>query len=289
MAEVEDEKALQKRVYDLTRAVKLVELRALLEEHPEVDVDGCKDGRGGRALFFACLNGHTECAQLLIDHRADVHAKNNYGQSALHAAAFERYLSPVKLLVQHGADVNCQSDNCFTPLMRSAHMDHLTTAQYLLKQKADVHYRISKEGYSKNQDALHCAMRKYGTDREPGTAFAFLSCNTDAKNVKINTYVTVDVRDAHIQTYTEVHSFIDEHHGILSLVLSDHVQVDTRVGLGGNGIYQEPLERVLEYLGLSMSKDRVVNASIDGEGVRRALIPGQLLNANHWFNKYKNR
>jgi hypothetical protein len=35
-----------------------------------------------------------------------------------------------------------------------------------------------------------------------------------------------------------------------------------------------------------MSKDQVVNMSIDGEAVKRALIPGHLLNANHWFNKY---
>jgi hypothetical protein len=45
-----------------------------------------------------------------------------------------------------------------------------------------------------------------------------------------------------------------------------------------------------------MNKDQVVNASIDGEeegeeegGVRRALIPGHLLNATHWFDKYKSR
>jgi hypothetical protein len=52
------------------------------------------------------------------------------------------------------------------------------------------------------------------------------------------------------------------------------------------GIYKEPLERTLEYFGLSMSKDQAVNTSIDGEeGVKRALIPGHLLNAKHWFQQ----
>jgi hypothetical protein len=31
----------------------------------------------------------------------------------------------------------------------------------------------------------------------------------------------------------------------------------------------------------------VVNTSIDGEAGRRALIPGHLLNAKHWFDKYE--
>jgi hypothetical protein len=43
MATVEDAKALQKQVYQLARTGKLVELTTVLEEHPEVDVDGHKD------------------------------------------------------------------------------------------------------------------------------------------------------------------------------------------------------------------------------------------------------
>jgi hypothetical protein len=133
-------------------------------------------------------------------------------------------------------------------------------------------------------------MRKHATDRTPGVAFAFLSCNTDAKNVEIDRYnVTTAIRDAHIETYQHVQAFIDEYHRILNLVLSEHVPVDPRFGLGQMGIYQEPLDHTLEYLGLSMSKDQVVNTSIDGETVRRALIPGHLPNANHWFDTYTNR
>jgi hypothetical protein len=163
----------------------------------------------------------------------------------------------------------------------------LTMAQYLLDHKADVHYRVSEEKFNKNKDALYWAMRTSVTDRTPGSAFAFLSCNADAKNVEIDYSLTAAIRDTHIGQYKHVQAYIDEYHGLLMRVLSERVEVDTRVGLTQNGIYQEPLERTLEYLGLSMSKDQVVNNSIDGEeGVRRALIPGHLLNASHWFIKY---
>jgi hypothetical protein len=92
--------------------------------------------------------------------------------------------------------------------------------------------------------------------------------------------------DGHIAEYKAVHAFIDEHHSILNLVLSEDVVVDGRVGRGGDGIYQEPLERVLEYTGMSMNIDQVVNASIDVDGKRRALIPGNVLEANHWYEEY---
>jgi hypothetical protein len=289
MAAVDDEKGAQNRIFNFATQGKLVEQRALLEEHPEVNVDGYRDVGGRTALYWVCVYGYTECAQLLIDHKADVNAKDNYGTSAPHEAASEGQLGCMKLLVQNGADMNCQNDDCWTPLMSCAFHGRPTIAQYLFEQKADVHYRISKEGYNKNMDALYWAMYKIATDRTPGIAFAFLSCNTDAKNVRIG-FLTAAMRDTHIEEYKHVQAFIEEYHRILNLELSEHVQVDTRVGRGDYGIYQEPLERTLEYLGLSMSKDQMVNTSIDGEeAVRRALIPGHLLNANHWFDKYKSR
>jgi hypothetical protein len=81
-------------------------------------------------------------------------------------------------------------------------------------------------------------MTKRATDRTPpGIAFAFLSCNTDAKNVRIDYEVTAAKRDAHIEDYQHVQAYIDEYHGILNCVLSEHVLVDTRVGRGDYGLY----------------------------------------------------
>jgi hypothetical protein len=296
MAAVEDEKALQERVNDLSMQGELVDLTALLKQHPELIVDGYVDRYGAvqRTLYWACCEGHTQCAQLLIEHKADVNFKDNRGQTALHDLAIDGLLGPMELLVQNRADVNIQDDDGQTPLTICLFHGHLPIAQYLLEQKADVHYRISHEGpgsvdYNAARwfkDAQHCAMLKDATNCTPGIAFAFLSLNTDAKNTESDYYTTI-MRDVRNEEYKHAQAYIDEYHRILNLVLSEHVQVDPRFGLGQMGIYQEPLERTLEYLGLSMSKDQVVNISIDGEGVRRALIPGHLLSANHWFDKYK--
>jgi hypothetical protein len=287
MATEEDAKALRERVYNCAYYGKLGELTEVLEEHPEVDVDGHKSQYGWTALYWACYSRHTECAQLLIDHKADVNNQSIHAGSILHSAAKNGYLVGVELLVENGADVNCQLDSGWTPVMSSSLMGRLNITHFLVEHKADVHHRVLEEEDSTNKDALYCAMGEYVSDRTPGFTFAMLLCNTDAKNVNIDDYVTAAMRDAHIEHYQHVQAFIDEYHRILNLVLSDHVPVDPRFGLGQMGIYQEPLERTLEYLGLSMSKDQVVNTSIDGEeGVKRALIPGHLLNANHWFHKY---
>jgi hypothetical protein len=63
--------------------------------------------------------------------------------------------------------------------------------------------------------------------------------------------------------------------------------VDKCVGRRGYGLYHEPLEQVLLYLGLSMDKNQTVNASIDGKHITRALVLGHPTNANLWFELYK--
>jgi hypothetical protein len=113
-----------------------------------------------------------------------------------------------------------------------------------------------------------------------------LLCNTNATGIAIGPDFTQATVDGHITEYKAVHAFIDEYHNVIKHALSQDVQVDPRCGLGQMGIYQEPLERVLEYMGLSMDIDQVVNDSIDVDGTRHTLLPGNVLEANHWHEKY---
>ena len=84
--------------------------------------------------------------------------------------------------------------------------------------------------------------------------------------------------------YANTQQFIERWHGIAMHALADDVEVDTRVGRGDNGLYHEALERVMEYLGLSMTANQRVNGSLDDDDdVRRVLLPNCARNARHWF------
>jgi hypothetical protein len=121
----------------------------------------------------------------------------------------------------------------------------------------------------------------------PGIPFVVLSCKTDSKNVLLDGSVTPALIDTHVREYKRIHNYIDECHNIIKHALSEDVVVDKRVGRRGNGLYHEPLEQALLYLGLSMKKNQIVNTSIDGSMGTRALISSHPINANLWYELYK--
>jgi ankyrin repeat protein len=310
-----DAMELSKQVFDICTNEEdpSTELRAFLDAHPQVSVTKYRSRHGTHALHWASFQGHAACVRMLLDQGADVHARDDDeetallltsisgnlecmqilidakadvnasgmgGETAAHYASLDGYPKRLQLLIDNHADLNVRENDGGTLAMGACRGGRLPCLQLLLDNKADLNVR-GKEG----KDALYWAIRQIEM------IFPVLCCNTDAKNVKIDEEEDDTVTEAEVAAYIEeykhIQAYIDEYHRVLKNTLFECVTVDPRFGLGMMGIYQEPLERVLEYLGMSMHKDQVVNASIDGGGVKRALIPFHVLNAEVWHNKYQ--
>jgi hypothetical protein len=247
---------------------------------------GVRDTQGCTPLHYVSLKGHLECLQTLIEHKADLESAAGNSSTSVAVAAAAGNPKCVSLLINAKADVNARNIYGYTPAAGACDADRLTCLQLLVNAKADLN--VKKET---GLDAVYGAMRTpqdEPTHRVLGMPFVVLSCNTDIKNVRIAEEVTAAVVNTHIIEYKQVHNFIDECHSVAEHALSEDVVVDTRVGRGDYGLYHEPLEQVLLYLGLSMNKNQTVNTSIDGKSSkRRALMPGHPTNANLWFKLYQ--
>jgi hypothetical protein len=300
---------------------KSLELEAFLEAHADVDLNYI--GRDNmRALHCTMAHGNVKNTRLLVDARADLEVRNSAGQTALQMASLTGDLECLQLLIENKADTRTVQDNGYAPPHGAAYGGHHESLNLLIHAQADVNARTGQDSTSamlacgedrltclqllldakcdlgvKRDDEISivfCAMaipRDQTVHRVPGMPFAVLSCNTDSKNAHGNlgiTMVTSATVDTHIDEYKQIHDFIDKNLDVTEYALSADAVVDTRVGRGDYGLYHEPLEQVLLYLGLSMKKDQTVNVSIDGKsGVKRALMPGHPTNANLWYELYQ--
>lgn len=94
---------------------KMDVVRELLEENPDMDVNG-KDSDGYSALHKAAYNGNCEMAELLLARGANIDGRTNLQWTPLHSACQWNHPKMVELLVSRGADVNALSEGKQTPL-----------------------------------------------------------------------------------------------------------------------------------------------------------------------------
>ena len=125
---------------------------------------------GTTVLMRAAKHGHAEVAGLLLEHGADINAKDNEGWTALMGAAWRGHAEMINFLLEHGADIDAKDNEGWTALMKAAWKGYAEAAKILLKHSTGVNAQdnagwtalmgASKEGRSEIAEALI----QYGAD-----------------------------------------------------------------------------------------------------------------------------
>ncbi|KAI8269529.1 Ankyrin repeat domain-containing protein 17 [Colletotrichum sp. SAR11_239] len=145
------------------RGGELENIREILAADPEAVNDPPRGYYGQTAIQAACMHGHEQAVQMLVDAGADIHfcGGNNFQRNALQiacghgnekvvdillnagakAAAGGGYITILKLLLQHGADINGASAKYkgYTALQGACLGGHLEIVDLLIKEGANVH------------------------------------------------------------------------------------------------------------------------------------------------------
>lgn len=143
------------KLTELLEACETCNLDVAKEILSEGNVDVNAPGPDGdKPLNIACLYGHTEMVQLLLENGADAAKVNEMdGSTPHHDAAAGGYLEILKLLVEKAPEALkiCDEDGD-TVLHNAARGDHKEVVEYLLSQGADPKAKNS-EGNTPEQEA----------------------------------------------------------------------------------------------------------------------------------------
>jgi ankyrin repeat protein len=118
-------------------------VRDLLEADPVLVGSHSRDG--WTPLHLAVHFGHSQVAEALLAHGADVHARasNDLGTTPLLWAIVGQDVAAVTLLLDHGADVNETTTAGSTPLHKAAVVGNVALVRLLLARGANVNARNS--------------------------------------------------------------------------------------------------------------------------------------------------
>ncbi len=121
------------------------DLKGVILEGANLDA---RDRLGDTPLMNAALKGHIEIAEFLISKGADVSLTDNWGNTALIDSA--KYAKDstcdiIALLVDHDADVNAKNKLGLTALIFAAQGGHVENIGCLISEGADVNAK-SKSG-----------------------------------------------------------------------------------------------------------------------------------------------
>ncbi|XP_049516904.1 poly [ADP-ribose] polymerase tankyrase-1 [Dermacentor silvarum] len=125
------------QLLEAAKAGDLDVVKKLISSH--ADIVNCRDvdGRQSTPLHFAAGYNRVAVVEFLLQHGADVHAKDKGGLVPLHNACSYGHYEVADLLVKHGASVNVSDLWKFTPLHEATAKGKYDIVKLLLKHGAD--------------------------------------------------------------------------------------------------------------------------------------------------------
>ena len=93
---------------------------------------------GFTPLHIATSKRNLDMCQMLLEHKADVHARDNRGNTPLHLALYDDELEISRILLEYNAEVNSRNENGSTPLLIASSNGNIDLFRLLLVHNADV-------------------------------------------------------------------------------------------------------------------------------------------------------
>lgn len=95
-------------------------------------------------LHNASHYGQFDAVMLLLEHGADVNAKNIEGNNPLFAAVHQQHLEISRVLIERGADINARNKFGYTPIRTASRMGNTEILKLLIGKGADVNVKDNK-------------------------------------------------------------------------------------------------------------------------------------------------
>jgi ankyrin repeat protein len=118
------------------RAGNLEEVKRLIEE-VKIPIDVTDPGSNDTPLMIAISTGNLDIVKYLVDHGANLEAKNYSDNTILGIAVLGKHFDIVEYLVEHKANVNTPQLGR-TPLALAAEVGSLEIVRYLIEHGADI-------------------------------------------------------------------------------------------------------------------------------------------------------
>ena len=198
-------------------------------------------GNQGTPLHVAVVLRHTSMARLLLEHSADVDARDMDTMTPLHAAVRSGNPDIAQLLLSHGADVNALDRQGYPPLHEAVRSQKPDLVDLLLKGGANVNFRSNGSLY--NPTPLH------GATSSGNTCIVRLLLGHGA-----------DVNSLSPQGDTPIHRAVRlQNFGLVELLLKRGADVNVRSTFNLTPLYEAAGHRNLDIAQLLLSHGADVN------------------------------